>query len=66
MTSDIIGAALLTAGTLLAIRALSRAPRSRVVDHGELLELLVLDGTLSRTVAAALVAANENGGRNAS
>lgn len=59
MTPDLIGAALLTAGTLLAIRALSRAPRSHVVDHGELLELLVLDGTLSRTDAAALVAAND-------
>ena len=59
MTPDLIGAALLTAGTLLAIRALSRAPRSRVVDHGELLEILVLDGTLSRTDAAALVAAND-------
>lgn len=59
MTPDIIGAALLTAGTLLAIRALSRAPRSRVVDHSELLELLVLDGALSRTDAAALTAAND-------
>lgn len=59
MTPDLIGATLLTAGTLLAIRAISRAPRSRVVDHRELLEFLVLDGTLSRTDAAALVAAND-------
>lgn len=59
MTPDIIGGMLLTAGALLAIHAIARAPRSRVVDHGKLLELLVLDGTLSRTDAAALVAAND-------
>lgn len=59
MTPDLVGSMLLTAGTLLAIRAIARAPRSRVVDHSELLELLVLDGMLSRTDAAALVAAND-------
>ena len=59
MTPDIIGGIILTAGALLAIRAIARAPRSRVVDHAELLELLVLDGTLSRTDAAALIAAND-------
>lgn len=58
MTPDILGAALLTAGTLLALRALSRVQRGRPVDHRELLERLVLDGTISRD-AASWIAAND-------
>lgn len=59
MTPDVIGAALFVAGTLLALRALSRVQLGRPVDHRELLERLVLDGTISRNAAAALRAAND-------
>ena len=41
MTPDLIGAALLTAGTLLAIRALSRAPR-QASRHAQLARLVLV------------------------